>query len=86
MASGVTKVYNLSDAPKANDDWVPISSGRLPDDDNNVQVTFLGYGNGKPECEMAYLDLCGVWRWLDGEPVGVKIVAWRYCEPYKNEE
>ena len=64
--------------------WIPTSSGLLPDDNEDVQVTYLGFEDGKPYCnEFAYV-YDGKWHWSsDGEISMVKITAWRYNnDPY----
>ena len=64
--------------------WIPLSTGNYPPEMTDVQVTFIGYNNGKPlSCAYAYLNE-NQWYWtLDETPVSVEITAWRYNnEPY----
>lgn len=62
-----------------NNNWIPVSSGLLPKDRVDVQVTFIGYNDHVPHCEaFAYLD-DGVWYWsLDNSTVAVEITAWKH--------
>lgn len=80
MCKNKLKKYNKH----LNEDWIPVSSGVLPDDKENVQVTYLGYYDKIPYCEaFAYRDK-GSWYWsLDDSDVVVEITAWKYnCKPY----
>ena len=65
-------------------DWIPVSSGMYPADNENVQVTFLGYEDGKPYCDAFAYRKSGKWLWsIDGMNVKVTITAWKAnCEPY----
>lgn len=65
-------------------DWIPVSSGVLPDEMADVQVTFIGYIDHAPHCEAFAYRNEGKWYWsLDDEEVVVEIIAWKYnCEPY----
>lgn len=68
-------------------DWIPANSGILPEEGENVQVTYLGYYDDKPYCDgMAYLEN-GKWYWSDdNEEIIVKITAWKPTgEPYREE-
>lgn len=67
--------------------WVPISSGKLPDEEVDVQITYIGYKDEKPYCNyFAYIS-DGKWYWsADDYPVEVEITAWRrMCEPYRGK-
>lgn len=33
-----------------NNNWIPVSSGIFPDDMEDVQVTFIGYGSFYLKC------------------------------------
>lgn len=68
-----------------NNNWIPVSLGVYPDDNEYVQVTFIGYHDHAPHCEAFAYRCGGKWYWaLDDEKVRVKITAWKYnCEPYK---
>lgn len=65
--------------------WIPVSSGLLPEDEENVQVTFLGYNDHAPYCDAFAHIIDGEWYWSsDDNPVKVEITAWKYnCEPYR---
>lgn len=72
-----------------NNDWIPVSSGLLPDEGEVVQVTYLGYYDHKPYCdEFAYV-YEGKWYWCHEDEnnnceVKVEITAWKHnCEPYE---
>ena len=70
-----------------NNNWNPVSSGLFPDDEEDVQVTFIGYNDHAPHCEgFAYRNK-GDWDWtLTDREVKVEITAWKKpCEPYKGE-
>ena len=71
-----------------NNNWIPIEAGFIPEDKENVQVTFLGYNDHKPYCDaFAYIEK-GIWyQTLDDSPVRVEITAWRFsCEPYRYKD
>lgn len=64
--------------------WIPVSTGIFPNDLEVVQVTYLGFCDGKPYCdEFAYRN-SGKWYWQhDDSDVRVEIIAWkRNCKPY----
>lgn len=66
------------------DCWYPITSNLLPKDNEDVQVTYIGYLDNKPYCDaFAYME-DGHWYWSETDtPVKVKITAWKYiCDPY----
>lgn len=79
-------VLNLPSAPEAKTetDWIPVSSGKMPADNETVQVTYLSSHDRNPMCDaMAYRSK-GVWFWSDnGARVLVEVTAWRPCNPYK---
>lgn len=33
-----------------NNNWIPVSSGLFPDEQEDVQVTFIGYNDHVPYC------------------------------------
>lgn len=63
------KYYNL---------WVPVNTGLFPEEQEAVQVTYLGYNDHKPHCDaFAFLEN-GKWYWsLDEGDVKVPIIAWK---------
>lgn len=68
----------IDELKKENPEWIPVSSGKLPKDRENVQVTYLGCYDNKPYCdEFAYRDN-GKWIWTsDGSVSKVPITAWK---------
>lgn len=70
-----------------NNKWIPISSGLLPKEKEDVQVTYIGYNNGNPYCNKFAYMVDGEWYWANADDeVKVKITAWKYnCEPYMGE-
>lgn len=67
--------------------WIPVRSGLLPEDNEEVQVTYTGYHDKQPYCnEFAYLE-SNIWYWaVIEEKVMVDITAWRHnCEPYRGK-
>lgn len=74
--------------PAKADNWIPVSSGKYPEDGEHVQVTFLSLRTGEPMChEFAYRDK-GIWRWVEDDyEAEVTITAWKPAgEPYREEE
>lgn len=63
--------------------WIPVCN-HLPDEMEDVQVTFIGHNDGKPHCEAFAYRNGGKWFWsLHDEEVNVVITAWKTkCEPY----
>ena len=83
-------LYELKDyvEPTKATDWIPVNSGKYPEDGEYVQVTYLGYNDAFAYCDaFAYRD-GSQWRWsLDDTSCVVKITAWKpNCEPYYEEE
>ena len=68
-----------------NNSWTPISTGLLPDDMEDVQVTYIGYNDHEPYCDAFAYRNDGDWYWsLTDDEVRVEITAWKYnSEPYK---
>jgi len=77
--------YNRIETILSNYEWIPVSSGLLPDELKSVQVTYvLGYFSPRPYCnKFAYIEN-GEWYWAhNAEKVDVTITAWKpNCEPY----
>lgn len=69
---------------KMDNEWTPVSSGELPDEEEIVQVTYIGCTDGKPYCDCFAHRKRGYWLWsLDDTDVEVEITAWRHPgEPY----
>lgn len=67
-----------------NNNWIPVSIGILPEDMEDVQVTFIGYNDHAPHCETFAYRNDGNWYWsLDDGEVKVEITAWKkICKPY----
>lgn len=62
--------------------WTLVSE-RLPEENKDVLITFLGYHDKQPRCGIAYIKN-GDWLWSsDASRVIVEIVAWQYIEPCK---
>lgn len=40
-----------------NNNWISVSSGLYPDDNEYVQVTFIGYNDGLPHCKHLHTDV-----------------------------
>lgn len=74
-------------ATKTETDWIPVSSGQYPKDEDNVQVTFLSASDRTPSCEGVAYRYKGEWFWSDcDKKVYVEIAAWKPIgEPYKGE-
>lgn len=68
-----------------NNSWTPISTGLLPDDMEDVQVTYIGYNDHEPYCDAFAYRNDGDWYLsLTDDEVRVEITAWKYnSEPYK---
>ena len=82
---GLVFMFKKEHTDEKTRDWIPVSSGNLPDEGKSVQVTYIGYYDKEPYCdEFAYIEN-GKWHWKDdGEIPKVKITAWRYNEtPYQ---
>lgn len=57
--------------------WIPVSSGKYPQDEEIVQVTYLSCFDGKPCCDEFALRRDGEWLWTDYSDVTVEIIAWK---------
>ena len=81
------KVLNCDAEPAKENDWIPVSSGELPEEYKTVHVTFLGYNDNAPYCDMCAYRIGKNWFWAyNEESICVKITAWKpICEPYKEE-
>ena len=86
IVNQVAKEFATDTNVGSKDEWIPVSSGTLPEEREIVQVTYLSFLDGKtPHCNAFAYRKEGGWKWLfnDGE-VKVEIVAWKYgCKPYQ---
>lgn len=67
-----------------NNNWISVGM-KLPEDRENVQVTYIGCPDNVYYCDaFAYLDK-GIWYWtLNDDQCSVPITAWKKnCEPYR---
>lgn len=71
-----------------NNNWIPVSSGNLPMEDEDVQVTYIRCFDAKPYCdEFAYIHQ-KIWFWTSGGSVDsqTSIIAWKPIgEPYRGD-
>jgi hypothetical protein len=66
-----------------DNEWIPIASGVLPEDEKVVQVTYLGYNDHLPYCDEFAFRRNGRWFWNNFTNVTVEITAWKKnCKPY----
>ena len=68
--------------------WIPLGTGVFPRDNENVQITYLGFYDHTPHCDgIAYRE-SGKWHWaLDDSEILVPITAWKQnCKAYKEAE
>lgn len=75
-------VRNLEDQvdelKKENPEWIPVSSGKFPKDEEKVLVTYLGYDDNKPYCDEFAYRYNGEWFWYpDQVSSKVPITAWK---------
>jgi hypothetical protein len=90
---GRARIYELPAAPetetetKTETDWIPVSSGKRPEVNEHVHVTYLSYPHGIPMCDFLAYWTGSHWCWADdGEAVNVEITAWKPIgEPYKGD-
>ena len=70
-----------------NNNSIPVSSGLFPDEQEDVQVTFIGYNDHVPYCVAFAYRKDEEWYWsLNDSEVRVEITAWKKnCEPYKTK-
>lgn len=62
-------------------EWVPVTTGRYPEDNVKVQITYIAHNSGKPMCDAFAVRYKNKWYWDDGEEVHIEtvpITAWRY--------
>jgi hypothetical protein len=89
MPVGKAIVYDLPAAPETETetDWIPVSSGKRPEVNEHVHVTYLSYPHGIPMCDFLAYWTGSHWCWADdGEAVNVEITAWKPIgEPYKGD-
>ena len=64
--------------------WIPVSSGLYPEENEAVQVTYLGYSDHVPYCDQFAYRCSGEWHWVyDNTIPNIEITAWKSnCEPY----
>lgn len=64
--------------------WIPVSSGLYPEENEAVQVTYLGYNDHVPYCDQFAYRCSGEWHWVyDNTIPNIEITAWKSnCEPY----
>lgn len=65
------------------DEWIPIETGKYPEDEIKVQVTYIGRRSREPRCDAFAERYKGKWYWDDGEEVHIDITpitAWRYSD------
>lgn len=60
--------------------WISVEEA-LPEEEQPVQVTYLGFNDGQPRSDMIACLFCGNWCYWDGEPCSydkckVKITHW----------
>lgn len=68
-------------------EWIPTNFGYYPQNGERVQITYLGYMDGKPHCDEIAYRIGDEWRWGDdGGKANVQITAWKHIgEPYKED-
>ena len=47
-----------------NNNWIPVSSGLFPDEQEDVQVTFIGYNDHVPYCVAFAYRKDEEWYWF----------------------
>jgi hypothetical protein len=91
MPVGKAIVFDLPEATetktKMGADWIPVSSGKRPEVNERVNVTYLSYPNGIPMCGFPAYWTGSHWYWADDdEAVNVEITAWKPIEePYNGD-
>lgn len=85
LANNLLDIIDAFDEFKNNNGWIPCSE-RLPEENKNVYITFIGRLSLKPTCsELAHL-FHGKWYWQGNRnEVAVKVIAWKeheFPEPY----
>lgn len=89
-------VFDLPEAPDAPEaeipatetDWIPVSSGRYPEENEIVQVTYMDWlVPGNPLCNLMAYRNENRWFWAEaGDPIYSEITAWRPVgTPYKGD-
>ena len=75
-----------------NASWIPVSSGNLPPEGKNVQVTYVRNYDTNPHCDAFAHLYRGEWYWgartngYEEMDADTEITAWRpNCEPYGKE-
>lgn len=63
-------------------EWIPLTTGIYPEENEVVQVTYLKGPRKKPCCDEFASYENGAWYW-NSEPVSIEITAWKKnSEPY----
>lgn len=78
----------LNSGEEAESDWIPVGTGLFPRDNENVQITYLGFYDHTPHCDGIAYRKSGKWHWaLDDSNIVVPITAWKQnCKAYKETE
>ena len=78
----------LNSGEEAESDWIPVDTGVFPRDNENVQITYLGFYDHTPHCDGIAYRKSGKWHWaLDDSNIVVPITAWKQnCKAYKETE
>ena len=72
---------------RENDGWIPCSSGKMPEFNVDVNVTYRGNAGNVYNDSPAFYTEEGEWYWSDGEYARyADIIAWRpKAEPYQGD-
>lgn len=85
------RFYELKDyvEPAKATDWIPVGSGKYPEDGEVVQITYRDWLNKRnPLCNLMAFRRNGYWYWAEhGDIIRTEITAWKPIgEPYREEE
>lgn len=57
--------------------WIPIED-HYPNDEEEVQVTYLGFHSNQPHCGSCAYRVDGKWYWEESEEeLRVRVIAWK---------